>query len=81
MKFLSVASLALSAVFLTACGVETLGAAATSAVLKKEEAQERKKQMNRVQERLNEAQEQMAAKDRAARQALGFDEKPRDDRW
>lgn len=42
--------------------------------------QERKKQYNRVQERLNEAQEQMAAKDRAARDALGMVEKPsRDD--
>ena len=77
---LKLLTIATSAIFLSACGVETLTAAATTGVLKKEEMQERKKQYNRVQERLNEAQEQMAAKDRAARDALGMVEKPsRDD--
>lgn len=68
-----------AAIFLSACGVETLSAAATSAVVKKEEMQERQKQYNRAQERINQAQEQMAAKDRAARDALGMTEKTQDD--
>ncbi len=57
---------------LSACGVESLTAAATSAVLKKEEAQIRKQQHDRLKESIEKIQEQQRAKDRAAREAFGM---------
>ncbi len=57
---------------LSACGVEVLTGAATSAVLKKEEMQVRKQQKNQIEQRLEEAQQNRAVKDQAARDALGL---------
>ena len=57
--------LSLSAVLLlSACGVETVGTAATGAALKKQELQEGKKTMEQMQQKIDQAAEQ--SQERAA---------------
>jgi hypothetical protein len=51
-------ALALTAA-LAGCGVETLGTAATAASIKKQELQEGKKTMDRAQEKIGDAMQQV----------------------
>lgn len=48
-----------AAVALTGCGVETVGTAATAASIKKQELQEGQKTMQRAQEKIDAATQQM----------------------
>jgi len=48
-----------AAISLSACGIETVGSAATAAALKKQETEQGKKSMEQVQQKLDQATQQM----------------------
>jgi ribosomal protein L44E len=50
---------ALAAAFLTACGVETAGTAATAAAIKKQELEEGKRTQQRANEKIDQATKAM----------------------
>jgi len=50
---------ALAAAFLTACGVETAGTAATAAAIKKQELEEGKRAQQRANEKIDQATKAM----------------------
>ena len=49
----------LAVVVLAACGADTMGTAATAAALKKQEAEQGRKTMERAQQRIKDATDQM----------------------
>ena len=49
----------LATLYLTACGVETAGTAATAAALKKQELEQGQKNLEQVQQKLDQATQQM----------------------
>ena len=51
--------IALSVIALCGCGVETMGTAATTAVLKKQELEQGRKNMQNAQQRIDQAVQQM----------------------
>jgi len=57
-----------SLLFLAACGVETVGTAATAASLKKQEVEQGQKTLQEVQQKLDQASQQAAQR---AEQAAG----------
>jgi len=57
---------ALSVVALCGCGVETMGTAATGAVLKKQELEQGRKNMQNAQQRIDQAVQQMNQSAKAA---------------
>jgi surface antigen len=51
--------IALAAIALSGCGVETMGTAATGAVLKKQELEQGRKNLQNAQQRIDQAVQQM----------------------
>ena len=55
----SILGIAACAIALGGCGVETMGTAATGAVLKKQELEQGRKNMQNAQQRIDQATQQM----------------------